>query len=80
MSLFLDRSNPAGILALNALSFIPGWAVAALVLLGFALLIRRVAQTRATPDPPATYVAKNEPVSVAGTDTVQESRREQDQW
>ncbi len=66
--------------ALNALSFIPGWAVAAVVLVGFALLIRRALRTRSTPAASAPHPAEgNEPVPVAGTDTVQESRREQDQ-
>jgi len=66
--------------ALNALSFIPGWAVAAVVLTGFALLIRRALRTRTSAPPSAPHPDRgNEPVPVAGTDTVQESRREQDQ-
>lgn len=66
--------------ALNALSFIPGWAVAAVVLLGFALLIRRARRTRATPAASTPHPPdSNEEVPVPATHTVQESRREQDQ-
>lgn len=66
--------------ALNALSFIPGWAVAAVVLIGFTLLVRRALRTGTTPTTPAPHPAEgNEPLPVAGTDTVQESPHEQDQ-
>lgn len=65
--------------ALNALSWIPGWAVAAVVLLGFALLIRRARRTRATTSPAPHPPDWNEEVPVQAPHTVQESRREQDQ-
>jgi cytochrome c biogenesis protein CcdA len=35
--------------ALNALSWIPGWALAVVLLLGFALILRRAVRTRTTP-------------------------------
>ena len=66
--------------ALNSLAWIPGWAVALVVLLGFTLLVRRALRTRATPvdrsSDPADW-DDNMPLQAA--DTVQEDRREQDQ-
>lgn len=52
-------------LALDALSWIPGWALALVLLLGLGLVIRRALRTHSRPEPvPAT---------------VEETRRDQDQ-
>ncbi|MGH3882417.1 MAG: cytochrome c biogenesis CcdA family protein [Pseudonocardiaceae bacterium] len=70
-------------LALGALSWIPGWLIAAVLLLGLALLIRRAVRTGRTPTEPVESTdsgagedeTEPEPIRV----TVQEDRRDQGQ-
>jgi cytochrome c-type biogenesis protein len=64
--------------ALAALSWIPGWILAAMLVVGFALLLRRVVRTKTTPAASVTPgdcddAAEPTPTSV----TVEENRREQ---
>jgi hypothetical protein len=60
------------------LSWIPGWILAAMLVVGFALLLRRVVRTKTTPAASVTPgdcddAAEPTPPSV----TVEENRREQ---
>jgi cytochrome c biogenesis protein CcdA len=67
--------------ALVALAWIPGWALLLVLLLGFALLIRRALRTRRTAVPAETSstscACEDEPAQIPVT--VEENRREQDQ-
>jgi cytochrome c biogenesis protein CcdA len=67
--------------ALGALAWIPGWALLLVLLLGFALLIRRALRTRTTPVPAemgsTSCACEDEPAQIPVT--VEEDRREQDQ-
>jgi cytochrome c biogenesis protein CcdA len=67
--------------ALGTLSWIPGWVLLAVLLLGLAVLIRRALRTAtATPaDTSSGCAAGNESVTPATADTVEEKIHEQDQ-
>ncbi|MGH3845776.1 MAG: hypothetical protein ACRDS0_30790, partial [Pseudonocardiaceae bacterium] len=69
--------------ALHALTWIPGWMIAAGIAVGFALLIRRAVRTPRTPTEPAvstepgTAEDQTEPGPIPVT--VQENRRDRNQ-
>jgi cytochrome c biogenesis protein CcdA len=67
--------------ALGALSWVPGWALLAVLLLGLAVLIRRTLHTpTATPaDTSSGCAAENESSTPATADTLEEKTREQHQ-
>jgi cytochrome c biogenesis protein CcdA len=67
--------------ALGALSWVPGWVLLAVLLLGLAVLIRRALHApAATPaDTSSGCAAGNESVTPATADTVEEKIHEQDQ-
>jgi cytochrome c-type biogenesis protein len=67
--------------ALGALSWVPGWALLAVLLLGLAVLIRRALHTPAAPpaDTSSRCAAENESSTPATADTVEEKTREQHQ-
>ncbi|SEP53334.1 cytochrome c biogenesis CcdA family protein [Amycolatopsis saalfeldensis] len=70
-------------LALYALSWIPGWALLLVLLLGFALLLRRARRsktaTTATTAPSACCAAQDDTPTPATVDIAEENRREQEQ-
>jgi cytochrome c-type biogenesis protein len=67
--------------ALGTLSWIPGWVLLAVLLLGLAVFMRRALHApAATPgDDLSRCAAANESVTAATADTVEEKTREQDQ-
>jgi cytochrome c biogenesis protein CcdA len=66
--------------ALHALSWIPGWVLLVVLLLGLALLIRRTMRTRAIPAATGTpSCCEDETAPAPNPDIVEENRREQEQ-
>src|SRR5882757_10461679 len=67
--------------ALIALSWIPGWVLLAVLLVGLALLIRRALRTTTTTpaDTSSCCADEDESAIPATADTAEENRREQDQ-
>lgn len=66
--------------ALGALSWVPGWFLAAALVVGFVLLVRRALRTKTIPAADLTPSTGNDLAEPATTSiTVEENRREQEQ-
>jgi cytochrome c-type biogenesis protein len=67
--------------ALSALSWIPGWVLLVVLLVGLTVLIRRALRTTTTTpaDTTSRCADENESAMPATANTAEENRREQDQ-